>query len=428
MKKIREMREENKYVIKTNETIRRQKIIVFSILIVLFIALSFVCYKSFKTAEASSVKEISKSNGNDENQTLSMEENENVLNMESILDNNTKSPEKKSLVTEEIDLDYTTEYQQNDQLPQGTIQVLQEGKDGRQEIVIVKRYEGNEFVSEERVSSRVTKSSVNKIVEVGTGSGTNNYQAKIGDTVYVTSDSLSVRKAMNNKAEVLCSIPKESKVSIVDIQNDWYKVKYDNYVGYAPANYFTNINPNAITLENLTDGVEYSRDDLISTLAFDMELNKPSGLTLDQFRKILSGNSGDTQDVLANNAEYFYYIERQYNINGVYVAAMAIHEGGWGTSKIANDKKNLFGYGAYDSNPYGGAYSFDTYAEGIDLVARMLVKYYLNPAGTIIYEGEIASGTYYNGPTLTCVNTRYASDKNWANAVFKWMTYLYERL
>ena len=52
----------------------------------------------------------------------------------------------------------------------------------------------------------------------------------------------------------------------------------------------------------------------------------------------------------------------------------------------------------------------------------------MNPAGTSIYGGEKAVGTYYNGPTLTGVNTRYASDKNWANAVFKWMTYLYNRL
>ena len=345
-----------------------------------------------------------------------------------ILKENTKSPEKKTLVTEEIDLDYTTEYKDNSDLPQGTIQVVQEGRDGRQEIVIVKKYEGDEFIGEERLSSKVTKNAINKIVEVGTGSGKNNYTPKIGDNVYVTSDSVSVRKAMNNKADVLCTVNKQEKVVITDIQNDWFKVKYNNYVGYAPSNFFTNINPNAINLENMVDGVEYSREDLISTLNFDMELNKPSGLTLDQFRKVLTGNSGDTQNVLADNAEYFYYIERQYNINGIYIAAMAIHEGGWGTSKIANDKKNLFGYGAYDSNPYGGAYSFGTYAEGIDLVARMLVKYYLNPAGTIIYEGEVASGSYYNGPTLSGVNTRYASDPNWANAVFKWMQYLYDRL
>ena len=63
-----------------------------------------------------------------------------------------------------------------------------------------------------------------------------------------------------------------------------------------------------------------------------------------------------------------------------------------------------------------------------DLVARVLVKNYLNPKGTEIYDGQIATGMYYNGPTLTGVNTRYASDKNWANAVYKWMTYLYDRL
>ncbi len=42
------------------------------------------------------------------------------------------------------------------------------------------------------------------------------------------------------------------------------------------------------------------------------------------------------------NADYFYYVEKQYNINGVFVAAIGIHESNWGTSKIAKDKKNLF--------------------------------------------------------------------------------------
>ena len=48
--------------------------------------------------------------------------------------------------------------------------------------------------------------------------------------------------------------------------------------------------------------------------------------------------------------------------------------------------------------------------------------------GTAIYGGETASGTYYEGATLTAVNKRYATDKNWANGVFKWMTYLYNKL
>ena len=86
---------------------------------------------------------------------------------------------------------------------------------------------------------------------------------------------------------------------------------------------------------------------------------------------------------MEENAKYFYYIEKQYNINGIFVASIGIHESNWGTSKISKDKKNLFGYGAYDTNPYNGAYNFSNYSESIDLIARVLVKYYLNPKGTI---------------------------------------------
>jgi len=159
-----------------------------------------------------------------------------------------------------------------------------------------------------------------------------------------------------------------------------------------------------------------------------MNLNKPSGFSLEQFKKALSGQAGDKNGVFASNAEYFYYAEKQYNINGIFLAAVAIHESGFGTSKISLDKKNLFGYGASDSNPYGGAYNFNTYAEGIDLLARVFKKYYLNPAGTAIYDGNVANGKFYNGNTLSSVNIKYASDNNWANSVYKWMGQLYNSL
>ena len=159
-----------------------------------------------------------------------------------------------------------------------------------------------------------------------------------------------------------------------------------------------------------------------------MDLTKPSGLTLAQFQKVLSGNSADKKGVLASNAEFFYYAERQYGINGIYLASMAIHESAWGTSQIAKDKNNLFGYGSYDSTPYESSYEFTNYAEGIETVAKSLVKYYLNPSGTKIYDGETAAGWYYNGPTLSGVNTRYASDQDWHTKVFNYMQMMYNRL
>lgn len=160
---------------------------------------------------------------------------------------------------------------------------------------------------------------------------------------------------------------------------------------------------------------------------FKMPLNKPSGLTLEQFEKILTDNK-DKNNIFKDNAQYFFYIEKEYSINGVFVAAVGIHESNWGTSKIASKKYNLFGYGAYDSNPYNGAYSFESYAESIDLIARVFTKYYLNPKGTKIYDGELASGKYYSGNTLEAVNKKYATDKNWANGVYSHMIYLYNKL
>ena len=62
------------------------------------------------------------------------------------------------------------------------------------------------------------------------------------------------------------------------------------------------------------------------------------------------------------------------------------------------------------------------------MIARVLMKNYLNPKGTQIYNGEIASGKYYNGNNLKAVNKKYATDKNWAECVYKWMKYLYKKI
>ena len=62
------------------------------------------------------------------------------------------------------------------------------------------------------------------------------------------------------------------------------------------------------------------------------------------------------------------------------------------------------------------------------MIARVFTKYYINPAGTKIYDNQEASGKYYNGSTLEAVNKKYATDKNWNNSVYKWMSYLYNKL
>lgn len=349
------------------------------------------------------------------------------INIDEIVENNTKIKKVEKLELQETDIEFTTQYIENSSLAKGKIQVLQEGVDGKQNSVLKNIYEGDKLISSTQVSSQITKASIDKIVQIGTGAYSNTYVPVVGDELQATSITLPIRVNPDENSEKIVTINKGQKVTLKAKQGDWYYVAYENYLGWAKMDCLEYVNPNG-TGDGDENNIQYTKEQLSQNLGFSMLLNKPSGLSLEQFKKVLENDSNDKNNVFTENAEYFYYIEQQYNINGIFVAAVGIHESGWGTSNISKSKKNLFGYGAYDSDPSGSAHTFQSYAEGIDLIARVFVKYYLNPKGTPIYGGETASGTYYEGATLTAVNKRYATDKNWANGVFKWMTYLYNKL
>ena len=345
-----------------------------------------------------------------------------------IIEKNNAILVKEEVEKQVIDVEYTTKYQENSELPKGTMQVIQDGSDGKQTVVVKRTYENDEISAEEILQSKTTSAPIMKIVEIGTSSYRSSYKPKVGDVVYATATLVPIRIEPSEDANKLITIYKNNQVTILQIQGDWYEVQYGSYVGWANKDCFTYISAEDSKTELAEDGSTYSKSQLLNTLSFNMKLNKKSGLSLAQFKKIFEGESKDSKKVFANNAQYFYYAEKQYNVNGVFIAAVAVHESGWGTSKMAQNKKNLFGYGAYDRNPSDNAYVFSEYSEGIDLLGRVFAKYYLNPKGTKIYGGEVATGSHYNGPTVSGVNKKYASDKNWANNVYKWMSYLYNRL
>lgn len=346
------------------------------------------------------------------------------INIQKIIEQNAKISITENIITEEIEMEYITQYIENENLAVGIMQVSQEGRTGITQITTKITYENGKKVSQQQISSNIIKAPINKIVQIGSGSAkSTKYIAKIGDKIYATSDRLTVFLENNLQSQKVGTLQKDDEMTIIDISNNWYKIKTNRVIGWVSAESTTYINYDFEDEQTQKQTVA----ELKHKLNFNMKLNEPSGLTLEQFRKVLS-DSKDVNNIFENNAEYFYYIEEQYGINGIFVAAVGIHESSWGTSKLAKNKYNLFGYGANDSNPYNNAYSFDNYAESIDLIARVFTKYYLNPKGTSIYAGEIADGRYYNGNTLNSVNKRYASDSNWANAVYSHMKYLYNKL
>ncbi len=399
-------------------------------------------YSGKETKEASSAS--IETNNNEENGISAKDvlfSNANFVNIDDIINQNISESKSEGLRQEDVILEYLTEYVQTDTLAKGEAYVVQEGMKGTQRITYKEIYENGKLVGEEQISAIVLKPAFNKVVKIGTGSNKKLAQAKVGDIVSVTSDELTVYIEPNEESDKMTKLKRDDSLKILKINGDWFYISFQNiqgwvkkestkyqYVGPEVINKTQQSNKSSNSSSNLgTSGNNVNGTAKIKSLSFDMKLNEPSGLSLEQFQKILK-DSKDVNNIFSQNAQYFYYIEKQYNINGVFVAAIGIHESAWGTSKIALSKKNLFGYGAYDSNPYNGAYIFSDYSESIDLLARVLVKYYLNPKGTSIYSGEKAVGTYYSSPNLTGVNRKYATDKNWANAVYKHMKYLYDKI
>ncbi|MBV9099676.1 MAG: glucosaminidase domain-containing protein [Candidatus Dormibacteraeota bacterium] len=129
----------------------------------------------------------------------------------------------------------------------------------------------------------------------------------------------------------------------------------------------------------------------------DTDLTQPSGETAARINSFLQGTA------LAGLGDSFMHAEQQFHVSARYFVAHAILESDWGTSAIAQDKHNLFGFNADDANPYGDATSFPSFDACIQAVARFVATNYLS-----------SSGPFYHGPTLRGMNVDYASDPGWA--------------
>lgn len=134
----------------------------------------------------------------------------------------------------------------------------------------------------------------------------------------------------------------------------------------------------------------------------NMDITLPSGFSeanLGQaFSRIAPG--------LVGMEATFILVEKEYGINCLIPAAIAILESGGGISAIANNKNNLCGLGAHDNAPERSAMRFNTCDDSILYLGEILATHYA------------PGGKYYGGKhTLKAINKKYAKDKEWAQKV-----------
>lgn len=145
-------------------------------------------------------------------------------------------------------------------------------------------------------------------------------------------------------------------------------------------------------------------------ISFDMDLRTKSKYTAQDFNIMLSGTD------LQGLGETFKKCDDK-GINSLFVVALACHESNYGRSSLSKDKNNIFGFRAYDRDPYNNAKQFSSKEDCIEFVSKYICDNYLNE-----------NGKYFNGDTITSINVKYASDKSWANKIYNIMKKLEKRV
>lgn len=130
---------------------------------------------------------------------------------------------------------------------------------------------------------------------------------------------------------------------------------------------------------------------------FDIfNLTQPSELSEDEFNLILLGSN------MSGLGYIFEEIEKTYNINGLFILAIAMQESGLGSSNMAITKNNVTGYMAYDSNT-GLAKRFKSFEDCLMTTSRLISKDYLTKGGK-----------HYNGTSIFDINIKYCSQIDWS--------------
>jgi beta-N-acetylglucosaminidase len=157
---------------------------------------------------------------------------------------------------------------------------------------------------------------------------------------------------------------------------------------------------------------------------FDLlPLNTATTYTADELNQYVVNNIPDSIKTnsfgggagpLATLGASFINAQNQYGVNAMYLLAHAILESNWGSSRIAHDKFNLYGYGATDSDPYANAKTFTSYDDCVMFIAQTVAETYQTP-GNWRYFGSML------GNKNSGMNMKYASDPFWGQKIASYM-------
>lgn len=133
-----------------------------------------------------------------------------------------------------------------------------------------------------------------------------------------------------------------------------------------------------------------------------MDLTKRTGLSKEEFKKLVKHVSQDTSKFFYNNADYIYDMCQQYQINEIFFCGLISAESGW---NIASNHRRTHNYISLMMN--GKLIHYSSTHEGLRVAAQKLHNNYLTPGGK-----------FYGGKTLAGVKKKFCPSGGWVNLVY----------
>lgn len=133
-----------------------------------------------------------------------------------------------------------------------------------------------------------------------------------------------------------------------------------------------------------------------------MNLTKRTGLSREDFIKLISRVKADSSGFFEKNAGKIYDLCEEYSINEIFFCGLISAESGW---NIASNHRRTHNYISLMRN--GKLIRYGSINEGLEVAAQKLHYNYLTPGGK-----------FYHGKTLSGVKTCFCPSGTWVSLVY----------
>lgn len=204
----------------------------------------------------------------------------------------------------------------------------------------------------------------------------------------------------------------ENIVNIAQTETKTYKYLYEDINVEVASVKSTNKNleskvkslEKTISASKKYDANNYSRGALP-----EKDLTKYSLISIEEMNEWIVQRAPKNSPFIGKG-EMFLKASKESGLDPKYLVAHAALESTWGTSKIAIDKNNMFGIGAFNSDPYNKAYSFDSFEEGVIKGAIWIRDNYAN-------KGQNTLSSMIYGPRAYCVTDEGKPSQSWIDKI-----------